>query len=170
MLTRVDANLAEQISKQFPNLNDIWQLGADGGMQRVAISVFDHWLDDESEWHLMACFEGEERERRNQKMLAHWAALYDLTPVYTLRYRGRWPAKAKTFIKRYTDRDGFLIQSRYDKHHPPSQFLIMPDLGCICAAGWDDTNILYFHDKAQAAPVLELASKAGLFVLEGDAA
>ena len=68
MLSRVDANLAEQINQQFPGLKDIWQLGADGGMQRVAVSVFDHWLDDESEWHLMACFEGEERERRNQKL------------------------------------------------------------------------------------------------------
>jgi hypothetical protein len=170
MLSRVDANVVKQIKQQFPTLNDIWQLGADGGMHRVAISVFDHWLDDEAEWHLMACFEGEERASRNKKLEAHWAALFDLTPVYTLRYRGRWPAKAQPVLKRYTNREGFLMQSRFDKRHPPSQFLIMPELGCICAAGWDDTNILYFHDKEQAAPVLELATKAGLFCLEGDAA
>ncbi|MES2347399.1 MAG: hypothetical protein V4641_07490 [Pseudomonadota bacterium] len=165
MLSRVDANVAVEINRQFPQLKQIRELDSDGGMQRLAISVFDHWLDDESEWHLLDCFEGEERVRRNQKFAQHWAALFDLTPVYTLRHRGRWPAKAKLVLKRYTDHEGFLRQSRFNDYGVPSQFIILPELGCIYAAGWDDTNILYFQNKEQAAPVLELATKAGLFCL-----
>jgi hypothetical protein len=74
-------------------------------------------------------------------------------------------AKTKLVLKRYTDREGFLRQSRFNDYGVPSQFIILPELGCIYAAGWDDTNILYFQNKEQAAPVLELATKAGLFCL-----
>jgi hypothetical protein len=165
MLSGIDANVAAKIHRQFPQLKQIKELDSDGGMKRLAISVFDHWLDNESEWHLMDCFEGEERLRRNRKFEHHWAALYDLTPIYTLRHRGRWPAKYKLVLKRYTDRDGFLRQSRFSDHGVPSQFVILPELGCIYEASWDDTNILYFHNREQAEPILELARKAGLHCL-----
>ena len=165
MLSRAEASVTEEIRRQFPQLQQIRELAGDGGLQGMAISVFDHWLEDESEWHLLDCYEGAERERRNRLFAQHWAALYDLTPIYTVRYRGRWPAKAKLVIKRYNDKDGYLRQCRYSDYGVPTQFIIMPELGCIYAAGWDDTNILYYRDAALAAPVLKLATEAGLHCL-----
>src|SRR5574343_41987 len=91
MLSRAEASVTEEIQRQFPQLQQIRELAGDGGLQGMAISVFDHWLEDESEWHLLDCYEGAERERRNRLFDQHWSALYDLTPIYTVRYRGRWP-------------------------------------------------------------------------------
>lgn len=138
-------------------------------MQKVAISVFDHWLRGESEWNLLDCFDGPERVSRDRKLEAHWAALFDLTPVFTVRYRGRWPNKAKLVLKRYTSRDGLVKQSKFNAKKSPSQFLVLPALGCIYAAGWDDTNVLYFTNRDAARPVFDTACKSGLFLLNYEA-
>nr|GEU28042.1 hypothetical protein [Tanacetum cinerariifolium] len=165
ILTRVSDVEANLIHQRFPLFEKVLEKESDGGMKKIAISVFDHWLRDESEWHLMDCFEGPERIIRDRKLEAHWAEIFDLTPAYTIRYRGRWPDKAKMVLKRYTNREGFLSQSRLRMTKRPSQFLILPELECIYAAGWDDTNILYFKNQELVKPVLDLATKVGLFHL-----
>jgi hypothetical protein len=168
ILSRVTDAEALAIHRQFPLLEQVLEKDSDGGLQKVAISVFDHWLRDESEWHLMDCFNGPERVSRDKKLEAHWAAVFDLTPAFTVRYRGRWPNKAKLVLKRYMSRDGLVTQSRFAVRKSPSQFLILPDLGCIYAAAWDDTNILYFTSRDAAAPVFDAATKSGLFILNYD--
>lgn len=168
ILSRVSDADAKRINEQFSNLQVILEDGIAAGMQKVAISVFDHWLRDESEWHLMDCFDGPERHRRDQMFEAHWAAIFDLTPAYTLRWRGRWPKKAKLILKHYTSREGFLRQTRFDKLKAPTQFLILPELGCIYRAGWDDTNILYYHERTKVDEILKLAFQCDLFVLSYD--
>ena len=168
ILSRTSDAEAHLIHQKFPDLKKISEKDSDGGMQKIAISIFDHWLRDESEWHLMDCFDGPERTSRDQRLEAHWAAIFDLTQAYTLRYRGRWPNKARLVLKRYTSREGFLRQSKLNMKKSPSQFLILPELGCIYAAGWDDTNILYFKCGETAQPVLDLAIKSGLFLLNYD--
>lgn len=165
ILSRVSDVEANLIHQQFPLLEKVLEKESGGGMQKIAISVFDHWLSDESEWHLLDCFKGPERIIRDRKLEAHWAEIFDLTPAYTIRYRGRWPNKAKLVLKRYTNREGFLSQSSLRMTKRPSQFLILPKLECIYAAGWDDTNILYFKNEELVKPVLDLATKVGLFHL-----
>jgi hypothetical protein len=166
ILSRVADIDAQRIHRQFPALREIQEKDSDGGMQKVAISVFDHWLRDEAEWHLLDCFEGPERVSRDKRLEAHWLAIFDLTPVYTVRFRGRRPHKARLVLKRYSSREGFLEQSRWRPKHSPSQFLVLPELGCIYAAGWDDTNVLYFASRETARPVLDLALSATLHVLD----
>ncbi|MEQ4617387.1 MAG: hypothetical protein ABN482_05000 [Corticimicrobacter sp.] len=168
ILTRLAEQDAQHIHRQFPSMRAILEKDSDGGMQKIAISVFDHWLRDASEWHLMNITDSMERNRRNQSMEAHWASLFDLTPIYTPRWRGRWPGKAKLTLKRYTSRDGFLAQSRFSPSKAPTQFIILPEQGCIYAAGWDDTNVLYFQNRDNAQPVIQLAVAAGLCVLHFD--
>lgn len=165
ILSRVSDAQAQAIHRQFPLLEKVLGRDSDGGMQKVAISIFDHWLRDESEWHLMDCFHGPERVNRDRKLENHWAAVFDTTPAFTVRYRGRWPNKAKLVLKRYTSRDGLIKHSKFNARKSPSQFLILPELGCIYAAGWDDTNILYFITREGAQPVFDAATRSGLFLL-----
>ena len=47
-----------------------------------------------------------------------------------------------------------------------SSRLVAIQLQCIYAAGWDDTNILYFKNEELVKPVLDLATKVGLFHLD----
>lgn len=138
-------------------------------MGRYAISVFDHWLRDESEWHLMDCFEGHERAERDRKFLAHWEAIFDSTEVYTVRWRGRWPRKSKLVIKRYIDKAGFLMQCRFDPQKSPTQFVLLPEYDCIFVASWDDTNVCFFNARERAENVASLAKQYGLYCLEFDA-
>lgn len=165
ILSRVSDAETCLIHQQFPLLEEIVEKDSDGGLQKVAISVFDHWLRDESEWHFMDCFNGPERASRDRKLEAHWAAIFDITPAFTVRYRGRWPNKAKLVLKRYTSRDGLVEQSKFNAKKSPSQFLILPELGCIYAAGWDDTNVLYFTSREGAQPIFDAAAESGLFLL-----
>lgn len=98
-------------------------------MQKVAVSIFDHWLRDESEWHLMDCFAGPERVSRDRKLEAHWAAVFDITSAFAVRYRGRWPNKARLVLKRYLSRDGLVKHSKFNAKKSPSQLLILPQPG-----------------------------------------
>lgn len=166
-LQTVTATLASQLMRQFPDLLQVRQ-NEEHGMGRFAISVFDHWLRDPAEWHLLDCYSGAEREARNTKFMAHWAALFDTTEVYTIRYRGRWPRKAQMVIKRYKDRRFYLTQCRYDPVRAPEQFVILPEFDCLFAASWDDTNVAYYNDRAKATPVITLAQQLGLHCLECD--
>ena len=164
-LQPVDKNLAAEIWAQFPELQAIKE-NDPNSMSRVAISVFDHWLRDESEWHLMDCFSGAERERRDKLFREHWSLIFDATPVYTLRYRGRWQKKAKLVLKRFSEKEFFMERSRILMNKSPSQFVILPEFDCIYAASWDDTNVLYYNDRNAAEPILKFARNVGLHSLE----
>jgi len=137
-------------------------------MGRFAISVFDHWLHDEVEWHLMDCFEGPARLNRDGKFLRHWAALFDSTEVFTVRWRGRWPHKTRLVMKKYLDRDRFLVQCRFNPRKSPKQVAILPEYDCIFVASWDDTNVCFFNSRERAEPVISLAERCGLHCLEYD--
>lgn len=168
ILSRLTDQEVQQIQQQFPAIRDILEKNSDGGMQKIALSIHDHWLRDAAEWPRLVCTDPQARHQRDQKLEAHWVSLFDLTPIYTPRWRGRWPNKARLTLKRYTSRDGFLQQSRVNPSRAPTQFIILPELGCIYTAGWDDTNVLYFQDRDKAQPVFRLAAAAGLHVLHFD--
>ncbi|WMW80195.1 hypothetical protein RF679_16300 [Undibacterium cyanobacteriorum] len=155
----------QALKLQFPELRDVRE-NEDHSMGRFAISVFDHWLRDESEWHLMDCFDGPERSERDQKFRQHWALLFESTEVYTVRYRGRWPRKSKLIIKKYLNKSGFLQQCRIDPTRSPKQFIILPEYDCLFAASWDDTNVCFFNSRERAEPIISLAQQCGLYCLE----
>lgn len=160
-------DLSKAIFEQFPELKKVKEVDPHS-MGKVAISVFDHWLRDESEWHLLDCFSGPERQARDEKFLAHWSAIFDKTKVYTVRYRGRWPTKSKLILKRFVKRAFYIQKSRIQMHRSPNQFIVLPEFDCIYVASWDDTNVLFFNDKAKAEPILQLAENVGLHILEFD--
>ena len=166
LLSTVGAEVEQRIGRQFPLLRQVVEKEGAVAMGRLAISVFDHWLQESREWHLMECHAGPERQARDEKFAAHWAAIFDLTPVYTVRYRGRWPTKARLVLKQYTDRAGYLERCRVYPLRAPKQLIVLPAFDCIYASSWDDTNVLYFNHLANAEPVVQLAREAGLFVLD----
>lgn len=129
----------DALRRQFHELQAVREIEAHS-MGRFAISVFDHWLRDESEWHLTDCFSGPERDERDRKFLGHWEALFESTEVFTVRWRGRWPRKSKLVIKKYLDKYGFLTQCRFNPRKSPTQFVVLPEFDCIFVASWDDTN------------------------------
>ena len=167
ILRTLDTEAQAALTRQFPQLQPVLEREPHS-MGRFAISVFDHWLRDDSEWHLMDCYEGAERAERNKKFQAHWEALFDATELYTVRYRGRWPHKSKLVLKKYLDKSGFLDRCRFDPNRAPTQFVMMPEYDCIFVASWDDTNVAFFNSRERAEPVIAMAKKCGLHCLEYD--
>ncbi len=163
----LDAEAQASLRRQFPEFQAVLEHRFHS-MGRFAISVFDHWLRDESEWSLMECFEGPERIERDRKLLAHWEALFDATDVYTVRYRGRWPHNSKLMIKKHIDKIGFLDRCRIDPRKAPAQFILLPEYDCIFAASWDDTNVAFFNSRDRAEPIIAFAKSCGLHCLEYD--
>lgn len=168
ILSAVDAEAQTALKRQFPQFQAVLECDSHS-MGRFAISVFDHWLHDESEWHLMDCYEGAERIARDKKFLAHWESLFDATDVYTIRYRGRWPHKSNLVFKKYLDKTGFLDRCRFNPHMAPTQFVLLPEYDCIFVASWDDTNVAFFNSRERAEPVIALAKQCGLHCIEFDA-
>lgn len=163
-----DAETQASLRRQFPEFQALLE-HEPHSMGRFAISVFDHWLRDEAEWHLMDCFDGPERTARDGKFLAHWEALFDATEIYTVRYRGRWPHKSQLVIKKYLDKNGFLERCRFNPQRAPTQFVLLPEYDCIFVASWDDTNVVFFNSRERAKPLISLANNCGLHCLEFDA-
>lgn len=163
-----DAETQASLRRQFPEFQAVLE-HRPHSMGRFAISVFDHWLRDEAEWHLLDCFDGPERTVRDRKLLAHWEALFDATEIYTIRYRGRWPHKARLVIKKYLDKNGFLERCRFDPQRAPTQFVLLPEYDCIYVDSWDDTNVVFFNSRERAKPLISLANNCGLHCLEFDA-
>ncbi|MFZ6745783.1 hypothetical protein ACO0LC_21370 [Undibacterium sp. JH2W] len=165
-LSKLGGCKEQSIHLQFPFLQNVKENINHGEMGQVALSVFDHWITCESEYHLLDNIGVIEQENRNQKFLSHWAAIFDATEIFTLRYRGRWPKKERLVIKQYADKAGYLAQCRLKMGNSPFQFLILPEFDCLYMASWDDTNHLYFNDRLRAEPILSLAKKSGLHILE----
>ncbi|MFZ6769324.1 hypothetical protein ACO0LM_19925 [Undibacterium sp. Di26W] len=109
-LSKVSSDVENSIKLQFPFLQNVKENIDHGEMGRAAISVFDHWITCENEYHLLDNIDVIEQENRNKKFLSHWAALFDAAEVFTVRYRGQWPHKEKLVIKQYTDKAGHLTQ------------------------------------------------------------
>ncbi len=130
ILSKPGTDKENSIKLQFPFLQNIRENINHGDMRRVAISVFDHWITCESEYHLLDNIYASEQESRNKKFLAHWAAIFDVTEVFTVRYRGQWPQKEKLAIKQYTDKAGYLTQCRQKMSSSPFQFLANSRMKC----------------------------------------
>lgn len=166
ILSKVSIDKENSIKLQFPFLQNIKENIDHGNMGRVATSVFDHWITCESEYPLLDNIDAAEQQNRNKKFLSHWAAIFDATEVFTVSYRGQWPQKEKLVIKQYTDKSGYLTQCKQKMLSTPFQFLVLPEFDSLYVASWDDTHELYFNDRLRAEPVLRLAEKSGLHVLE----
>ncbi len=168
LFKRVSEQVHIALHTQFPELSAV-RANEPHRMGSVAISVFDHWLRDQSEWHLMDCFEGPERLRRDAVFLLHWEAIFDAISVFTVRSRGRPPHRSRLVFKQYSEKYGYLQQCRIDQRRPPTQLVLLPEFDSIYAASWDDTNIVYFNSRERAEPILKLAQHVGLHFLEFDA-
>lgn len=155
---------AEAMLARFPTLARVREK-EESGMERLAISVFDHWLCSRQEWHQLDCAHGPERIARDRKWQAHWQALFDATEVYTVRTRGRWPHKQRLQLKQYQNRAFFLQQCRFNTFTEPRQLVLLPEFDCIYCESWDDTNVVFFHSRDKVQKLLDLAQACGLHCL-----
>ena len=165
-LSRISNFEADMIARAFPNLRSALENDAEPLTDRVAISIFDRWL--EKDLHLLDCKSVEEREERNARMLCFWEAIFDLTSIYAFRRNYQQKSSPTVKLLRYTDKAKYIADC---VHHPDKtsdrfQFIILPEFQAIYQENWDDTNVLWFVFREKVEPLLQQAAKCGLFAVE----
>lgn len=131
--------------------------------KKVCVSVFDKWLDpDEVDqiWN----FDLIELTRRRQKFEMIIKEFYELTDTYIWRYKRHnrivfyKPNSLTHLLKRCdTQNQNWWDGHRYD--------ILLPEFSAIYGEEWDWTNIIWYNDKEKIKPLLDIAEKAGLFIL-----
>ena len=128
-------------------------------LSKVAISVFDRWLGKKN-LHLLDCKDDAERQDRNRRMLALWMAIYDSYDVL---------CRTKTDDFEPTrDRTEYETACAYDGDRPSNEFqcILIPERSAIYYENWDDTNVLWYMDRKDIVPIIELAETCGLHAIE----
>ena len=150
----------DYVAKLFPEALKIKQQGGTE-YPRLAISVFDHWLNEEESSIIENCPESE-KTRRNQNLTAHWQKLFLLTPIFQINENG--------LLKQASDEETFVQESMPlpDKTAEQFQFIIMPEYKAIYAENWDDTNLLWYQNRGLIKPILKSAKESGLYVLNSN--
>ena len=126
-------------------------------LSKVAISVFDRWLGREN-LHLLDCRDDAERQDRNLRMLALWMAIYD---SYDVLCR----TNSDDFVA-MPERSEYEAACAYDGDKETFQCILIPECSAIYYENWDDTNILWYRDREDVIPIIELAEKCGLYPIE----
>ncbi len=127
-------------------------------LPRKYVSIFDRWIGKEN-YGQLDCKNDAERAERNERLLSHWAKVFDRTPVFRL---------ADGKVKLETDRESFLDVCRFRPDKPGFEFafVLIPELGAYYKEEWDDTNVVWYSDEVTVQPLFDWAVECGLHVLD----
>ena len=157
------------IHQQLPDLKKLIEEDdaflASGTYHRIFISVFDHWLSaTDSTNQIFIDDDLEELKGRRKKFRDFIEEVNSLTTIYIWRYKRhrrfhvQKPASLKDVLRK-CDFNNLWSQSgrRYG--------FLLPEFSAIYAEEWDWTNIIWHTDQEKIEPLLNVAQKAGLHLL-----
>ncbi|MDD4928788.1 MAG: hypothetical protein PHP85_05870 [Gallionella sp.] len=147
------------LRSQFSWLGRVHDTQAAPGVQRLSISVFDHWLLEDEALHLLDHVGPEEQQARDNKHANAIRLLTDQFAGLDFVFRGRLKQQP-------CFREALLpVEFRSNFSQPRFRFAFT-QLGAIYYEGYDDTWHLYFTSRDSVEPVCVAAKAAGLFVLD----
>jgi hypothetical protein len=154
----------QQISleTQFPKLLSLVEGEQPEEYIYLAVSLFDHWLNDEESMEHLHMTERKEQERRNH-MFDHFNKLIiESTEVLTFRFKGR--NKITPSFKKFTS-----LSAKYNSmvHSDMGEYkVVLPEFGAAYFEGYDDTNIFFLSDLSLKSIIELWAKKTGLYCLD----
>ena len=170
MRTNITSAKRKRIDESLPGLkrliaNDEAFL-ASGVYQKVAVSVFDHWLSETEASELIPVDDDlAEIKNRRATFKAYVKGLNELTDLYSWRYKRH----NRFHIQKPSSVDDILRMCDFGNLWSASgrrYGFLMPEFSAVFIEEWDWTNVLWYRDKDAVTPLLELAKRVGLFVLE----
>jgi len=84
-------------------------------------------------------------------------------------YVPKYKSRNRIFIKKPQNYKDVLRKCDFDNlwsERGRKYSFILPELSAIYSEEWDWTNIIWYREKEKIEPILEIAKKAGLFVLK----
>jgi len=160
-LTRIEL---KQIKSKIPNLLNLLYLG-DDQYHEVAISVFDHFLLRNEVSQIFIDDNFEELEIRRNKLESFVKSLFELTKIYLWRYKRHdkiyiYKVSSLKYLQNVCN-----IQNQVS-NTVENYSLIIPEFSCVYDEGSDWTNQLYYKDRVQIKPIIDLVQSSGLHILE----
>jgi hypothetical protein len=138
------------------------------GFNRVAISIFDHWLTLEEYNEFLLNTDLEDRLIYLKSLQSFSSDIVKRFPVLAYRNSGRG-SKRRSIYKSFLSEDN-LIEYVAQKSTVSSgrfQFkLIIPNLSSVYMEGWDFTNYIYWRNEKDLLVLKGMAKDRGLFFLE----
>lgn len=151
-----------RLEHEFQGLLDVAYGDSEAGYSRTAISVFDHWLDEEEARVALNSVPAQEQERRDSHHnLLNMKLVLEMNAI-TFRIRGRG-RKAKVVFKRFASVEA--AREYIKPSRRPSFVLVLPEIGGVYYEGWDDTNILYLRDDRSIDRIVPWLKECGLHAL-----
>lgn len=164
----LDRKKQESLKLLFPNLLGVNRCDENHGYEKIAISIFDHWLSNDEGNLLLQNVSKEEQKRRDNLHFLFNKSLVADTETYTFSFKGKWSKKHPVF-KSFRDTKYLHEYVKPNDNYISSRFyfrLALPEMNALYFEGSDDTNYLYFKDKSLLADFLKLVEASGLYVLE----
>lgn len=158
----VDKKEQLALGKQFPNLLPLIKGEPTSEYTLLAISIFDHWLNDEECMEFLHMPERDEIERRCLVFDNFNKLLMEQSSIFTFRFKGR--KKSLPSFKKFSSsraKCNYMEQTSMGKYK-----VILPGFDAVYFEGYDDTNILFLKDLSVKPIIKNLAEKVGLYCLE----
>ncbi|MGR5423589.1 hypothetical protein ACPV5D_01070 [Vibrio harveyi] len=156
----------KELYRIFPNLLDLYD-DNDGIETKIgAISVFDHWLNEEEYFRYVNSPNSvkESYSRKLDEFAFYMATNYE---CYTFKVVGRGKKRRVSF-RYFTDSDSISKIAKQKRETIPSLFLyklVFPTLAISYFEGWENTNYIYSSDYDYILFFSRLAEEKGLSFL-----
>jgi len=163
----LDRGRQSRLRVQFPDIDKVLAAEDSEAYQYLAVSVFDHWLDEAEAAQLLADVSQPEQAQRDKRLNRFTACVVDHTEVLNVHLRGR-PAKSRPVFRRFlsdTAMQQYMLISPGDISRRRLFRVALPALDALYFESWDDTNVFYLRDPETAQKIRQWADSCGLFCL-----
>ncbi len=169
MNLNISKNELRKINQKLPNVKKLIERDdtfiESGTYKKIFISIFDHWLSFDEADQMCVDEDLVELKNRREKFRNFIVEINNKTELYSWKYKRHYrfhiqkPVTLKDVLRK-CDFDNLWSQSgqRYS-------FLI-PEYSAVYAEEWDWTNIIWFTERKKIEPLLDIAKKVGLHILE----
>ncbi|TLU61360.1 hypothetical protein FE810_15220 [Thalassotalea litorea] len=158
----VDKKEQLALRKQFPQLLPLIKGETTPEYTLLAISIFDHWLNDEECMEFLHMPQLGEIERRCLVFDQFNKLLMERSSILAFRFKGR--IKSLPSFKKFSSSG---VKYSYMKQTSMGKYkVILPDFDAVYFEGYDDTNIFFLKDLSVKPIIEKLAEKVGLYCLE----
>ncbi|MCH9691075.1 MAG: hypothetical protein K0U59_03250 [Gammaproteobacteria bacterium] len=156
------------LQNQFPNIMEIDACEEGYGYTKVAISYFDHWLNEAEAYNAFSKVSFKEAADRKNRHLELCRQLFISTEVLNYKILGR-PSNRCVKFRAFSDNSVALkyCSNAYDKFSSAFFFkLVLPEHSALYYQGYDATNYLYYRKGELPHELRSLVFKSGLYILE----
>jgi hypothetical protein len=152
------------IKESLPFLQNLIE-GEDTVYNMIFVSVFDHWLTEGAFEPDIHTEDRTELNDRRDKLKKFIVGLYNLTNTYSWKYKRH----KRFFIYPFNSVNQLTQKCNIENQHGETgrrYDILIPEFGANYSEEWDWTNIIWFRDRKEIQPLIDLAHQSGLYILE----